>query len=127
MIAQLPEFFIKFISCRQAVFLFPEVQISPMIIVQGSQKFFLNLFSELLGGNYFNIRHVAENVKDQLTGITVGQTQLIGAILQPATLLVGMPLLGGNPAGAFGGKSKGGGLIRRTGKDAKGLGEIVLQ
>jgi hypothetical protein len=93
-------------------------------MIKSSQELFFNFLSEILWGKDLHTRSVAENIKDQLTGITVRKTQLTRAILQPASLLVGMPLLGSEPVGALGGKSKGGCLVRRAGKETKVLSAI---
>ena len=96
-------------------------------MTQSGQELFLDCLSQFIRGNDFHIRPIAEDIKDQFTGIAVGQAELIGAIIQPASLLIGMPLFSGNPAGAFRSKKKGCRFVRRTGKDAEGLGVIAVQ
>ena len=98
-----------------------------LVIFECCGQGFLDLLSQLCGGNHFHIRAVFEDIHHQFGRVAVGDLQLVAAVAEIFPLLERMPLLVGDPAGPSGGEFEHGGVARLAGKDAIGLAEVLAE
>lgn len=70
-----------------------------------------NRSNEEIRFQHFHVRAVFEDVHQQFAVVVEGDFQFETAVVQPAGLLLGMPVFIGDPARAFGGKNQHGGVF----------------